>query len=215
MAGRCSKGVSYGPGPPWASRPSIVPAASAMEVDELMSLIGSSLEPLGFHAEDGEEFRAPALDVLRYWQRPVRLSRFPVVGRGRSVVAIARQPDDVGDDPRSFIAAVHRLGSAADARFPPWPRGEGLMVGLTAVLLVDRPLSPEAEGALDQVLENGRPGRRRVVPLAIFCLNSQQEAMAQAFAISLTDVFPEPTALAEVLSTRFGRYVPSLPMDLG
>ena len=57
--------------------------------DELFARITPVLRPLGAVPDEGEEFREPPLDVLRYYHRPVRLHWVPVLGRGTSVVPIA------------------------------------------------------------------------------------------------------------------------------
>ncbi len=68
-----------------------------MTEDSFFELIEPVLAGLGCVPEDGEEFRAPALDVLRYDRRGVRLSRVPWFGQGLSVVAVLRQPMDLGN----------------------------------------------------------------------------------------------------------------------
>ena len=80
--------------------------------DPFFDLIDPVLAPLGQLPEDGEEFREPPLDVLRYYRRPVRLHWLPLLGRAQSVVAVARQPADVGvaggpgKDLGAFLARV-------------------------------------------------------------------------------------------------------------
>ena len=64
--------------------------------DDLFAIVDAALEPLGATPEDGEEFRTPPLDVLRYYRRAVRLHAIPWLGRAWSVVAVVRQPMDVG-----------------------------------------------------------------------------------------------------------------------
>ena len=45
--------------------------------DPFLDLIDPILKPLGLREEDGEEYREPPLDVLRYYRKPVRLHWLP------------------------------------------------------------------------------------------------------------------------------------------
>ncbi len=63
--------------------------------DDFWERINPVLKGLGATRDDGEEFREPPLDVLRYDVRPVRLHRVPLLGRALGVVATVRQPMDV------------------------------------------------------------------------------------------------------------------------
>jgi hypothetical protein len=184
-----------------------------MQLDELADLITTTLKPLGFGLEDGEEFRAPPLDLLSYWQRGVRLSRVPIVGKAKAVVALAHQPADLGRSNPLADGWLKRVIAASHARYPPWPSGEGLTLGLTTIFLTRDTLTPDDETSLDHTLTQHRPRSSRVVPLAIFLINLEQGAIAQSFGVAMPDVFPEPVALAEVLSTKLGRFMPSLPHD--
>ncbi len=181
-----------------------------MDHDDLNELIQTTLAPIGFHAEEGEEFRTPRLDIHRYWHRPIRLSRLPIVGSGRAVVALVGEPADA---PLSgaIEPLLDRLAAAAHSRFPPWPQGSGLSLGLTAIVLAKQPIHHEAEAALDRALSTLRPGRSRVVYLGVIVLNLDQGSMAQSFAVAVPDIFPEPRALAERLAPSFGRFLGRLP----
>ncbi len=83
----------------------------------------SVLRDLGSVPEDGEEFRQPPLDVLRYHRRPVRLGWVPWFGWGLSVLAVVRQPVDIGLSAADYRKFLTRLAMAANGRFPPWGRG--------------------------------------------------------------------------------------------
>ena len=63
--------------------------------EKLDELLDSVLIPEGCALEPGEEFRKPALDVLRYYRRPVHMNWIPVVGKAQGVTAVVRQPFDV------------------------------------------------------------------------------------------------------------------------
>ena len=90
-----------------------------MTEDELLQLVESILDPTGMRIEDGEEFREPPLDVVRYHVRVAKLGRLPVLARVRSVVAIVRQPADMtfAADGRQFEYSVP--DSTAFAEFEP------------------------------------------------------------------------------------------------
>ena len=171
--------------------------------DALLELVGSALKPLGARAEGGEEYRSPALDVLGYFSRRVKLSWVPVLGRGLSVAMVVRQPVDLslgGDGARML---VERLTMALNARYPPV---RGLSIGLTGVVLGPEPIGPEDDEGLRKAIE--APARSRVVPLGLFRLNLGQEAMAMALARGPDGLFPEPEVLADALTPHFRRFVP-------
>lgn len=198
-------GPAAGPGTP---SPGIglleSPARPRMLESELLSLSESCLRPLGACPDEGESFRSPPLDVLRYFARRVRLSRIPLLGRGLSVVAVVRQPADLGpsrDDVRTLVA---RVASAVSARYPP---ARGLSLGLTVLVLAPEPITPEDDGRLADALATP-PARSRSVPLGLLRLNLGQEAFAFALARVPLDLFPEPAALADALTPRLRRFVP-------
>jgi hypothetical protein len=178
--------------------------------DELFAWIDPVLRALGSTPEVGEEFREPPLDVLRYYHRPVRLSWVPVLGRAVSVVAVARQPIDVGLSIEGYRRFLKRLALAVNGRYPPWRRG-GLIIGLTVVVLTPEPIAPDDDATLREAL--GGPARTgtRAVPLGFIRLNLGQEAMALALASGPDGLFPEPEALADALTPHFRRFVPVLP----
>lgn len=177
---------------------------------ELFERIDPVLRPLGLAMEEGEEFRAPPLDVLRYYHRQVRLHWVPVLGRASSVVAVVRQPVDV-DLSGGYGRFLGRLALAVNGRYPPWRRGRGLAIGLTAVALTPEPIGPDDDATLQKVLgERTRP-RTRAVPLGVIRLNLGQEAMSFALASGPAGLFPEPEALADALTPHFRRFVSLLP----
>lgn len=178
--------------------------------DQFLDLIGPVLKPLGLLEEDGEEFREPPLDVLRYYRRPVRLHWLPMVGRAQAVVAVVRQPVDVGlvgsgsaKDYRAFLA---RLAMAVNGRFPPGKRLGWGSIGLTAVVLTPEPITAEDDALMKAAIEG--PGRSRVVPLGLIRANLGQEAMSFQLAGGPDNLFPEPAAIADVLTLRFRRFIP-------
>ena len=97
-----------------------------MVESDLFEVIDPVLRELGTVPEGGEEFGRPPLDVLRYYRRVVRLHWMPVLGRGLSVVAVLRQPPDVGFSQAGYRTLLTRLAMAVNGRFPPWrsPRAE-------------------------------------------------------------------------------------------
>jgi hypothetical protein len=185
----------------------------AVTEDALFALIDPVMKEAGGVPEPGEEFRTPALDVLRYYHRGVRLHWVPFFGRGLSVVAVARQPVDLGSTPADATRLLTRLAMAVNGRFPPLGGGrrpKGLALGMTAVVLTPEPIGPGDEELLRQVV-SGRPlPRQRAVPLGVIRVNLGQEALAFALASGPADAFPEPAALADALTPHFRRYVPLL-----
>src|SRR5262245_19839509 len=174
-------------------------------------LIDPALHEAGSVPEEGEEFLRPPLDVLRYNRRGVRLNRVPWLGRGLSVVAVARQPVDLGLSAAGYRTLLTRLAMAVNGRFPPWGFGrhpKGLALGLTAVVLTPEPIGPDDDAILRAVV-TGRPlPRQRAVPLGVIRVNLGQEAMSFALASGPAGVFTEPVALADALTSHFRRFVP-------
>jgi len=182
-----------------------------MTEDALFALIDPVEKEAGAVPDEGEEFRSPPLDVLRYYRREVRLHWVPFFGRGLSVVAVARQPVDVGLSAGDYRKFLTRLAMAVNGRFPPWGRGrhpKGLVLGLTAVVLTPEPIGPGDDAVLGEVV-SGRPlPRQRAVPLGVIRVNLGQEALSFALASGPEGVFTEPAALADALTPHFRRFVP-------
>jgi hypothetical protein len=177
-----------------------------MTEDTFFALIDPVMKEAGAVPEEGEEFRAPALDVLRYYRRAVRLHWLPFFGRGTSVVAVARQPVDVGFSAASYRVFLTRLAMAVNGRFPPWSRG--LNLGMTVVAVTPEPIGPDDDNILREVV-SGRPlPRQRAVPLGVIRVNLGQEALSFALASGPEDLFTEPTAIADALTPHFRRFVP-------
>jgi len=177
--------------------------------DQLFEIIDPILVGLGHREEEGEEFRDPPLDVLRYYRRPVRLHWLPMLGRAQGVVAVARQPVDVGiaGPGRGYRGFLDRLAMATNGRFPPGRRRGFGSVGLTAVVLTAEPIRAEDDDLLKDVL--GPASRRsRVVTLGLIRINLGQEAMSFRLGGGPDGLFPEPEALADALTDRFRRFVP-------
>src|SRR3954451_2069155 len=111
--------------------------------DQFFEIIDPLLKSAGAVVEAGEEYRTPPLDVLRYYWRPVRLHRVPLLGRASSVVAVVRQAADTGFRPDDYRTFLTRLTMAVNGRFPPgtWSRRRGLaitgglVIGLSALIL--------------------------------------------------------------------------------
>ena len=176
-----------------------------MTEDDLLDLLDPLLEKLGFAPDDGEEFRSPSLDILKYYKRPARLHALPVFGSGWSIVAVARQPVDIGGTALDYTRLVERVAAAAHGRFPPWPRGRGLVIGLSLIVLTPEPINSDDDALLGRVLTDTR--RRRVLPLALFRINLGQEVIALALR-DPSVYFPEVKTLADDLTSRFQRLLP-------
>ena len=176
--------------------------------DRLFQMIDPLLQAMGSTEEGGEEYRQPLLDILRYYRRGVRWSGIPLLGKGQSVVAVVRQPLDIGLSVSSYMEFMIRLARAVSSRFPPW---KGLVVGLTAVVLTPEPIGPGDDAVLSQAL--AVPLRRfRVVPFGIFRVNLGQEAVSFALKASPDQLFSEPERLADALSEHLRRFVPLIEM---
>lgn len=176
--------------------------------DEFLDLIDPILKPIGLREEDGEEYRQPPLDILRYYRRPVKLHWLPMIGRALAVVAIARQPVDVGLTGSSldYKAFLSRLALAVNGRFPPGRSLGWGSIGLTVVALTPEPITAEDDALMKSALE--APRRSRVVPLGLVRVNLGQEAIAFQLAGSPDGLFPEPVAIADALTLKFRRFVP-------
>jgi len=168
-------------------------------IDPLLRSGGASLEP-------GEELQEPALDVLRYYRRPVRWNAVPLLGRALSVVAVVRQPMDLELSENGYNQLLTRLAMAASGRFPPW---KGLTIGLTGLVLTPEPIGPGDDAVLARVLDRSLR-RFRVVPFGMLRLNLGQEAISFALKASPDQLFPEPMRLADALSEHLRRFVPLL-----
>jgi hypothetical protein len=177
-----------------------------MNQDLLLAEIESSLRPIGARPVEGEEYATPRLEVLRYFIRSVRLSRWPVVGRGVSVVAVVRHPDDVPAHGTGARKLLERVALAAHRRFPPWPRGESLSLAMTVIVVGTAPITADDDEALSGSLR--LTARMRAVVLGLFRVNLDQGAMAFALARGPSGLFPEPEILADALTRRFRRFVP-------
>lgn len=177
-----------------------------MVESDLFEIIDPILRTLGTVPEAGEEFRQPPLDVLRYYRRSVRLHWTPVLGRALSVVAVIRQPVDIGFSKEGYRLLVTRLAMAVNGRFPPWRSPRALSVGLTPLILTPEPIRPEDDATLGTVL--GSLPRQRAVPVGLFRMNLGQEALAFALSANSEGLFPEPEQLADALTSHFQRFVP-------
>src|SRR5258708_32035685 len=89
-------------------------------MEDVFGVIGPVLSSRGAVEEEGEEFRTPALDIVRYYRRPVRLHWLPWLGRAWGVTAVVRQPMDVGIKVGGgYPTLLDRLARAVHSRFPP------------------------------------------------------------------------------------------------
>jgi hypothetical protein len=177
--------------------------------DRFIELIEPVLRELGSVRETGEEFREPPMDVLGYYPRKVRLNRVPFLGRGLGVVMVVRQPVDVDGSQAGYQRLLSRLAMAANGRFTP---RQGLVIGLTALVLTPEPIAPGDDAMLRQVLDV-KLRRMRVVPFGLIRVNLGQEALALAINSSPDDLFPEPSRLGDLLCEHLRRYVPLIPFQ--
>jgi hypothetical protein len=179
-----------------------------MTEDQFIELIDPVLREAGLGFEEGEEFRKPPLDVLRFYRRGLRLSRLPWIGKSQSVVIVARQPVDVDGTRPAYERLLARMAMAVNGRFPPW---RGVVIGLTALVLTPEPIVAGDDSMLRDVL--GITLRKmRVVPFGLLRINLGQEAMAMALRTDPDGRFTEPAKLADTLCERFRRFVPLLEL---
>ena len=179
--------------------------------DGLFEILDEALTPIGSTADAGESFHEPPLEVLRYYRRPVRIHRLPGFGRALGLVAVVRQPTDIEGTAEGYRRLLRRLAMAANGRYPPFRRGNGLVLGLSAVILTPEPIDPDDEALLRSA--HADLGRMRTVPLGLIRVNLGQEALAFALAQGPGDLFPEPTTVVDALTPHLRRFVP--PLDLG
>lgn len=180
-----------------------------MVEDRFIELIEPVLRELGSVREAGEVFREPPLEVLGYYPRRVRLSRIPILGRALGVVVVARQPVDIEGAAVGYQRLMTRLAMAANGRFSPW---QGLVVGLTAIVLTPEPIAPGDDAMLRQALDGAKVRRMRVVPFGLIRVNLGQESIAFALNSSPDGLFPESGRLTDLLCGHLRRYVPLLEM---
>ncbi len=176
--------------------------------DQFIELIDPRLRQESSVLDEGEEFRVPPLDVLRYYRRVVRLFRVPFFGKAQSIVMVARQPVDIDGTKAGYERLLNRMALAASGRFPPW---RGPVVGLTALVLTPEPISPGDDAMLGEVLGIKR-GRMRVVPFGLFRINLGQEAVALAIHTDSQGLFTEPGIVADLLCAAFRRFVPLIEL---
>ncbi len=174
--------------------------------DRLIERVEPVLHELGSVREPGESFASPALDVLGYYPRSVRLSRIPFLGRALGLVMVARQPVDIEGTLEGYQRLLTRMAMAANGRYPP---RTGWVLGLSAVVLTPEPIQPEDDAMLARALDV-RLRRMRSVPFGLFRINLGQEAMAMAIRESPGGLFPEPARLGDLLCEQFRRYLPPM-----
>ena len=131
-----------------------------MTEDRFFELIDPALKEMGARLEPGEEFRSPPLDLLRYYERTVKLGWVPIAGRALSVVAVVRQPVDLELSAVGYERLQERIARAVNGRFPPW---KGLSIGLTSLVTTPEPIRPEDDTILAKALEQSFQDRKSVV----------------------------------------------------
>lgn len=172
--------------------------------DRLLELIDPALRAHGATPEPGEDLARPSLEVVRYYQRPVRWNAMPILGRALSVVAVVREPTALSFSASGYADLMARIALAANARFSFL---KGAVLGLTSVVLTAGPIGPEDDGVLAGALDPG-VRRHRVVPFGLIRVNLGQEAVAFSLRSSPAGLFSEPLLLADLFSESFRRYVP-------
>jgi hypothetical protein len=183
-----------------------------MTHEEFFGRITTRLGEIGCRTEDGEDYRNPPLDVIRYEVRPVRIHWFPVLGRALSVVAFVRHPVDLSSSTADARLVLDRVRRAVNGRFPSWPKGgPGLAIALTTVIITPEPIGPADEDVLVRAIPTDR--RSRIIPMGLIRINLGQEAMAIARGPEMSDLFPEAASIADEFSGTLGRFVPLLELE--
>jgi hypothetical protein len=177
--------------------------------DDLFDGLKAILTPLGSIEEEGEEFREPPLDVLRYSRRPVRLHWLPWLGRAWSVTVVVRQPLDIALKD-GYPKLLDRVSRAVNTRFEPGRDGRWGTIGLTLIVITPEPIGPDEDTLLQTTLKTA--ARTRVVPLGLLRINLGQEVMSMALTNSPGNLFPEPIAIADELTTKLKRFVSLIEM---
>ena len=99
------------------------------------------------------------------------------------------------------------MAKAASSRFPPW---QGLVIGLTALVLTAEPVGPGDEAILERVPWASRSGSSASSRSDSSRINLGQEAVAWALRSSPDQLFPEPVRLADAARRAFP---PVRPLD--
>lgn len=180
-----------------------------MTEHELTEKIDALLRPLGSERADGGVSERPSLVLAATWGRRVRLSRWPWIGRGQSVVALVKQPFDL-IGPGATLGTLRRAAEVVSGLYPP---NRGLSIGLTVLVLSDQPIVPDEEATLADALRSAGTTRQRAVPLGLFRINVRQGAMALTLAQGPDGLFPEPQALADGLCESLGQFVPRINLS--
>ena len=117
-----------------------------------------------------------------------------------------RQPGELAFSVPGYTELLTRVSRAAGSRFPPW---QGLVIGLTAIVMTAEPIGPDDDAVLGRVL--GASFRRfRAVPFGLIRVNMGQEAVAFSLRGSPGGIFSEPALLADRLTEQLRRFVPPL-----
>lgn len=182
-----------------------------MTEDDFRDWLDSLLRPLEFVVENGAESQNPKIDILGYYVRRIRISPIPILGRGLSVVAVCRTPEDVSRAANGCYSIIERLGIVANSQFPPIRKGRGLTVGITAIVLTDSPITASDDTVLAEAL-NPVP-KTRVVPLGIIRVNLEQEAVGFALKRGPEGLFPETDVLTTAFTERFRRFLPLVELS--
>ena len=182
-----------------------------MTEDNLRDWLDSSMRDLGCVFEPGNEQQSPPLEVLGYYVRRVRLSWLPILGQGLGVVAVCRMPSDLSGSVAAYRPLISRISELVNSRFPPIRKGRGITLGLTTIVLTDDTISTDEDSRLAHVLEPVL--RTRVVPLAIFVVNIEQDTFASSLKRGPEGLFPEPEAIADNLASKFRRYLPLVILE--
>ncbi len=145
----------------------------------------------------------PSVEILRFYARSVRLSAIPWFGKGLSLVAVAREPDDLRGVKGGLRTLLERAASAAGVRYPP---RKGLSLALSLVVVLQGEVAPELSQQLGQMLTD--MPRFRCVPLALVALDLRAETMAMALRRGPAGLYSEPEVVIDALTPHFRQFLP-------
>jgi hypothetical protein len=174
-----------------------------MLIDDLIDLLDQALHDPERKLGPGVESQQPPLTIVRFYARAVRLGCLPILGRSQSIVVVATQPSDLSPTGEGLRAVMERVARVTSLRYPPW---RGASLALTCVVVSTTPIEPDDDLRLAGSLVD--LPRYRCVPLGLFRLNLDQEAMTMALRRGPNGLYGEPEIVAEALAARFRRFVP-------
>ncbi len=174
-----------------------------MNEDDFVDLLDKVLEDPARTLGSGVARARPAVEVLRYYVRSIRLGPLPFFGKGLSLVALVRLPDDLLGTKGRHRALLRRVAEVSNARYPP---RRAFSIALSVVIVTPEPIVPDDDLRLADELRD--EPRLRCVSLGLFLMNLKDETMAFAIRKNSEGLLGEPAQLVDALTPRFRQFVP-------